>query len=300
MGAYPASPIKRKRRTQDELVQLFGAIAEVLDEYKGEAITIRHLFYRLVSRGVLDKDERSYDLLGSHLSKWRISGVIEFNRFIDGTRSHQGEIGFDDAAEALDDAAIGYRKNLWKSQKCYVEVWCEKDAILSLIMPLVREWALKAFPCRGFASLSSTYAAAQTFKKAIEHGRHPVVLYLGDHDPSGHAIDDSIEVHFGYHGIDGLVDFKRVAILSHHIVEFKLPTRPVKKTDSRSKGWEGGCVEIDTLSGQQIRDLLNKEIESLVDMKELERLKAIEEAEREALIEICDAFRDKREVSEGL
>ena len=167
-------------------------------------------------------------------------------------------------------------------------------------MPLVREWALKAFPCRGFASLSSMYAAAQTFKKAIEHGRHPVVLYLGDHDPSGHAIDDSIEVHFGYHGIDGLVDFKRVAILSHHIVEFTLSTRPVKKTDSRSKGWEGGCVEIDTLSGQQIRDLLNKEIESLVDMKELERLKAIEEAEQEALIEICDAFRDKREVSEGL
>lgn len=39
-----------------------------------------------------------------------------------------------------------------------------KDAILSLIMPLVKQWVLKAFPCRGFASLSSTYAAAKTFK----------------------------------------------------------------------------------------------------------------------------------------
>jgi hypothetical protein len=91
MGAYSASPIKRKRRSQEESFHFIGAIAEVLDEYKGEAITIRHLFYRLVSRGVLDKDERSYDLLCSHLSKWRISGVIEFNRFVDGTRWHHGE-----------------------------------------------------------------------------------------------------------------------------------------------------------------------------------------------------------------
>jgi hypothetical protein len=248
-----------------------------------------------VSRGVLDKDEKSYDLLCAHLSKWRISGVLPFNCFVDGTRWHHGEIGFDDAAEALDDTTWGYRKNLWKSQKYYVEVWCEKDAILSLIMPLVKEWALKAFPCRGFASLSSTFAAAKTFKDAIEHGRRPVILYLGDHDPSGLAIDDSIETHFGYHGIDGMVDFRRVAILHHHIVEFKLPTRPVKKTDSRSKGWEGGCVEIDTLSGQQIRDLLNKEVESLVDSEELQRLKDIEEAERQTLAEIADRYRDKLE-----
>jgi hypothetical protein len=97
MGAYSVNPIKRKRRSRDELFHFLGAIAEILDEYKGEAITIRHLFYRLVSRGVLDKDERSYDLLVSHLARWRISGVIEFNRFVDGTRSHHGEIGFDHA-----------------------------------------------------------------------------------------------------------------------------------------------------------------------------------------------------------
>ena len=33
----------------------------VLDEYRGEPITIRHLFYRLVSRAVLEKDEKSYE-----------------------------------------------------------------------------------------------------------------------------------------------------------------------------------------------------------------------------------------------
>jgi hypothetical protein len=295
---YSTSPIKRKRRSKDEVYGLYGAVVDVLDEYRGEPITIRHLFYRLVSRGVLEKDEKAYRNLCAYLSKWRKAGHLQFDYFVDGTRWYHGVTGFDDAAEALDDTVAGYRKNLWKSQKCYVEVWCEKDAILSLIMPLVKQWALKAFPCRGFTSLSSTFAAAKTFKDAIEHGRRPVILYLGDHDPSGIAIDVSIETHFGYHGLESFVDFRRVAILPNHIVEFKLLTRPVKKTDSRSKGWEGGCVEIDTLSGQQIRDLLNKEIESLADREELQRLKDIEEAERKTLAEIADLYRDKWEASE--
>jgi hypothetical protein len=172
---YSASPIKRKRRSRDEVYSLFSAIVEILEDYRGEPITIRHLFYCLVAKGALDKDEKSYNLLCSHLSKWRISGALPFNCFVDGTRWHHGEIGFDDAAEALDDTIAGYRKNLWRSQKCYVEIWCEKDAILSLIMPLANQWALKAFPCRGFASLSSTFAAAETFKKAIERGKRPII-----------------------------------------------------------------------------------------------------------------------------
>jgi hypothetical protein len=57
--------------------------------------------------------------------------------------------------------------------------------------------------------LSSTFAAAETFKKAIERGKRPIILYLGDHDPSGLAIDVSIETHFGYHGIEGMVDSLR-------------------------------------------------------------------------------------------
>ena len=83
----------------------------------GEPITIRHLFYRLVSRGVLDKDEKSYDLLCAHLSKWRITGVLPFNCFVDGTRWHHGEIGFDDAAEALDDATAGIQKESLEEPK---------------------------------------------------------------------------------------------------------------------------------------------------------------------------------------
>ena len=223
MNSYSTSPIKRKRRSKDEVYHLFGQVVEILEEYNGDPITIRHLFYRLVSRRVIEKDEKSYNSLCAHLGKWRKEGVLPFNCFVDGTRWYHGASGFDDAAEAMDEAIAEYRKNLWKSQQCYVEIWCEKDAILSLIMPVARQWALRAFPCRGFASLSSTFAAAQTFKEAIERKRKPVIIYLGDHDPSGVAIDVSIETHFGYHGLEDLVDFRRVAILPDQIAKFGLP-----------------------------------------------------------------------------
>jgi hypothetical protein len=218
--------------------------------------------------------------------------MLPFEVFVDGTRWYHGDTLFDDAAEALAEAIESYRKDLWKSQKYHVEVWSEKDAILSLIMPLVREWHLQAFPCRGFASLSATFGIAAMLKRVIENGRHPIILYLGDHDPSGKAIDASIAKHFKCHGIGGMVEFRRVAVLPWQIAEFDLPTRPVKKTDPRSKNWDGsGCVEVDALSSQQIRDLLNQEIESLVDRQQWQRLKLVERAERETLAILSNAYR---------
>jgi hypothetical protein len=295
---YSSSLIKRKRRTKDEMCNLFNEVADIINGYK-ERITIRHLFYRMVGQKALEKDENNYAILCSHLSKWRKEGILPYSCFVDSTRWYHGGVTFDDAAEALDDAIKSYRKNLWKTQKYYVEVWAEKDAILSLIMPVVSQWHLQAFPCRGFTSLSSTFSAAETFKEAIEYGRRPVILYVGDHDPSGVAMDVSIEKHLGYHGLHGMVTIKRVAILPCQIAEFDLPTRPVKRTDPRAKRWDGsGCVEIDTLSSQQIRDLLNQEIEALVDGPEWRRLKLVEEAERETLSRIADAFRTQMEDEE--
>jgi hypothetical protein len=231
---YQASPIKRKRkrRTAAEVDELFGAVVRVLNEYK-EAITIRHLFYRLEGIGVIAKDEKSYNHLVSHLGKWRINGTIPFNRFVDGTRWHYGVDTFDDAAAAMEEGIRSYRKNLWRDQLHYVEVWCEKEAIASLVKPVADQWGLKTFVCRGFNSLSGSASAADQFLEAMEKGKSPVILYLGDHDPSGLCIDQSLMKHLSYFdiipkndlGIQQVtvadrVEFVRVAILPGQIEEF--------------------------------------------------------------------------------
>jgi hypothetical protein len=130
-------------------------------------------------------------------------------------------------------------------------------------------------------------------RRARTSHKDPIVLYLGDHDASGVDIDRDMQAKLNR--FDGAVEFRRVAILPEQIDAFNLPTRPPKKTDSRSKGWEGGCVEIDTLSGQQIRELLEAEIIGLIDPDAWERTQAIEAAERESLNNILERYRDDLE-----
>lgn len=293
MSAYRTSPIKRKRRSNDEMDTLLATIKTIISEYDDDPITIRHLFYRLVAARAFPKDEREYSKLCAHLAKWRRSGDIAYDAFVDGTRWHVASTTFDDAADALRDSVTSYRKNLWQDQDHYVEVWVEKDAIMSLVAPVANSWGIPTFPCRGFASISSTYSCAQTFKRAIQKGKTPVILYMGDHDPSGVAIDVSLMKHMGDYGIADEVEFHRVAILVDQIAEFNLPTRPPKKNDGRGKGWVGECVEIDTLSTAQIKELLEERIESYVDQDAWNRTKAIEQAERDCLV---DLFNNNRTV----
>ena len=283
-----------KRRTNAEMEALFDHVVEILDGYDGDRISIRHLCYRLASVGVIPKTEAAFSLVGKHLAKWRFDGRISFNRFVDSTRWYYGAKTFDDLEEALANTAETYRKNLWQEQRHLVEIWVEKEAVAGIVSPVGNSWGIRTFVCRGFASITSTWEAAETFKEAIESGKDPVILYLGDHDDSGHKIDRAIfEKHFGHYGIRDLVDFRRVAVLPEQIEELNLPTRPPKKA------WDGGdCVEIDTLSSEQIRTLLEDEIKALINPREWNQLQTIEAEERETAAKILVAYQRKRRRSD--
>lgn len=287
---YGATPVKRQRRTKTELDHLRAECLHILGEYD-EQITIRHLFYRLTGRGVISKTEKDYKNLCGQLTKWRKELEIPFDAFIDGTRWHHGAQTYSSAQEALENSVRNFRKNLWDAQPHYVELWAEKDAILSIIQPIANAWSIPVFPCRGFASISSLFETAQTFKAKKKQGKDAIILYLGDHDPSGIAIDAAIKNSWNFFDMEP-PRFERLAVFDHQIEEFNLPTRPVKETDRRAKNWIGGCVEIDTLTPAQIRDLVDNRLAELVDRGQWERTKLIEQAERDALSEILIQGRD--------
>ena len=286
---YSASRIKRrKRRTREEMVELFKAVREVIKSWENIRNSIRHLCYRLAMMGEISKTEPAFDTLAGHLAKWRKKRLIPFGVFVDATRWYHGSTTFDNAAAALEDSIASYRKNLWRTQPFHVEVWVEKEAVASIVVPVADHWGIKTFICRGFTSLTSTWEAAETFKEAIWHGKKPIVLYCGDLDKKGKECGDTIRNHFALHGLDGEVEFRLVAILPEHIARFNLPTRPPK-----FKGDPAECVEIDTLSAAQIRELLEAQITALIDPEEWNRLRAIEAAEQETLKNILLLHRDE-------
>ena len=58
MNSYSTSPIKRKRRSKDEVYHLFGQVVEILEEYNGDPITIR-IFSTVSYLGGLSKRMRN-------------------------------------------------------------------------------------------------------------------------------------------------------------------------------------------------------------------------------------------------
>jgi hypothetical protein len=79
------------------------------------------------------------------------------------------------------------------------------------------------------------------------------------------------------------VDFKRIAVTEEQIEELELPTRPVKKTDTRAQGWIGGCVEIDTIRPADLRQMVEHEIVSRIDPRQWLQMQKIEEQELKTL-----------------
>src|SRR5439155_1835909 len=189
MSAYRSRPT---RRTPAQMAELLDAIQTILDAEEHQ-ITVRHLFYRLESIGVIPKTEPAYKSLVHHLSNWRRSEEIPWDAFADSTRWHIRKPTFDGVEDALQRTRETYRRDMWSTQPHYVELWLEKDAIASIVADVANEFGVPVFVCRGFASLSSLYGAAQTFREMAGNGKRVTIFHLGDYDPSGHAAADAIE-----------------------------------------------------------------------------------------------------------
>ncbi len=284
-ASYRTSPIKRTRRTSNQMDALLESVQTILVG-EDDQITIRHLFYRLVGLGVIPKTESAYKLLCNHLSKWRRSEAIPWSAFADNTRWHIRHKTFDGIEDALRNTAENYRRNLWSTQPYFVEVWVEKDAIASIVAGKASTFGVPVFVARGFASLSSLYSAANTFRNAVKGGKQVIIYHLGDYDPSGVAAGESILRAFrDDFGVE--VQFIRAAVTQDQIQKLNLPTRPVKTGDTRAAKWTGGeCVELDSMPPAYIRALVEECITRHIDPRQWAILKQTEDGEREQLKQI--------------
>jgi hypothetical protein len=286
-------PIKYQRKTKE----ILGLVKEILEKYKDKgAFTVRQIYYQLVSKKVIPNTLSSYKRLSWILSNTRKDGIIPFDAIVDRTRIPIKESSWNGLGSYLKAVKKKYKKTRWKGQERYLEIWLEKDALRGMVEPIANAYDLYLVVGRGYPSLSSLYEAAERFKKANK----PVyILYLGDFDPSGENIPQTIKKNLIKNfGLDKRnIHIRKVALTLRDIKKYKLPPAPTKSTDSRSKKfvqkYGDFCVELDALPPEILEKKLRKAIEKCLNYEKFQKRLKAEKQEVKKLEEMVKRLKIK-------
>lgn len=259
---------------------LLAATRRVLTQYEGTAVTVRQLYYRLVAGGIIPNVLRSYKNLVAALSDWRRHRLIPFNAFEDRTRSmNRLDVGerFDDPAgwaryflEEGVRKAKNYQLARWFGQDERAVVAVEKQALEGPFTQVCQELGVDLVVARGYPSLSYLAEIADALHRddKATDDRANVILYFGDHDPSGQNIPEVIERDL--RGLFGArFTLERVALNPDQVDEMDLIPAPVKLTDSRATGFiaEHGedVYELDAIEPNALQDMIRDAVNEHFD-----------------------------------
>jgi hypothetical protein len=168
-------------------LQMIDFCNSIMEDYArmGYDLTLRQLYYQLVSRSVIPNVPKSYDMLSDLIADARIGGLVDWNHIVDRTRNMVENTHWEKPREIVEKTVANFAIDKWLDQDHYVEVWVEKDALRGIVASACSPLDVPHFSCRGYTSISEVWAAAMRLKKKIDLGKEVHIIHLGDHDPSG-------------------------------------------------------------------------------------------------------------------
>ncbi|WP_052460148.1 hypothetical protein [Tessaracoccus massiliensis] len=271
-----------------EISELDDLLIEIVAEEN--PVTVRRVFYSATTKtDLVPKSEAGYSVVQRRLLALRRAERMPYYWIADNTRYVVKPLSYDSADEALKLTAALYRKALWLDQPSVVQIFTEKDALVSVVQPVTDEWQVPLGIMRGCASESFIYEEAQS----VQRERRKTYFYqLGDHDPTGVMAWEKFEEGVRRFAPNANLAFDRIAVTEQQISEMDLPTRPTKKSDSRSASFKGDSVEVDAIPAPVLRDLVRAAIEQHVDQHQLRATKVFEESERDLLLSLTQGRRE--------
>lgn len=282
----------REHKFKDKSLKKIERINAIVDEYKGRSLTLRQMFYQLVARGYIENNQREYKNLGNLISNARYAGLIDWDVIEDKTRNHVGSVRYNyTPAEEIASVAKYFRLGKWTNQPVYVEVWCEKDAMIDIVADGCRPTGTPYFSCRGYCSASEMHNAAKCFIWRNDcKERH--IIYLGDHDPSGKDCPRYIADCIKTFGAD--VEIHPIALTMEQIKQFNPPPSYVKANDTRKTGYiekyGDTCWELDALPPGYVEQLVDSAIRPYFDEKIYSEILALEAEQRRELQLVSDNY----------
>lgn len=235
---------------------------------QGYTLTLRQLFYQFVRRNWLPNNQKEYKRLGRIVCDAREVGEIDWLHIEDRGR---GCVRIDEVPtwqKALEGLEHGLLINPWLDQDVYLEVAVEKDAQVGIVARPASKWRAPYIACKGYLSASEAWRMGLRYQRAIAADKRPILIHLGDHDPSGLHMTLDNATRLGMFSRYP-VEVNRIALSRDQVEEHDCPPNPTKSKDTRSAGYEAqgheASWELDALPPIYLDSLIADTIEQYID-----------------------------------
>ena len=281
------------KKFRADSLALLDVINSIIDEYSagGYSLTVRQTYYQLVARGLIPNNGKSYDRVQGLISDGRLAGLVSWTAIEDRGRTLRGYETQRSPGAAVRQAAAHYKLDLWAGQRFRPEVWVEKAALEGVVERICSQLRVDFYATRGYDSQSQSWAAGRRFADYVARGQTPVVLHLGDHDPSGIDMTrDNTERLALFAGFR--VSVVRIALNYDQVLRYAPPPNPAKMSDSRAESYVrqygDESWELDALDPRVMQDLIEEHVLRMRDEQAWSERLAEEVADKRLMEEFAE------------
>lgn len=303
---------------------------QICAQYKAweSPLTVRQIFYRLVQERGYAKTENDYKALVNMIARSRRARQGFINDKIDRgldlqeasdlalenhtlipfswIRDEKGQgidaLTYDDYDDFMENArrqAEEMRLDAQEGQKQILEIWCEAAGMVPLMREIGSPWTLRVNSGGGYDSVTAKHELA---RRVIHRPVPTVVLHIGDFDPSGEGMYETLRDDVGQMAYElmpepGWLTVERVALTEEQVIKMNIETAPPKKKDARRAGFvkrhpkarkhfksDDITAQLEALTPPELRSLIQGTIESYIDQDEYESVRQREDEIREDLL----------------
>jgi hypothetical protein len=229
--------------------QIIELAREEADKYfieQKSGITLRGLFYILISKGYLPNTVSAYKRLSDVLAKDRYLGRFSDYLIADVTRRFESLETFEQYPRELDEDEIkreiesmiesyaSFSINAWNDQKHRIIVCIEKEALFNITRSWIQDLKIDGIAIgvyslrcmKGFDSATDIIRLSKIVKTLDECNHIPVILIISDFDPSGEEI--YLDFKRRLQNLSGIstLHIEKIMVTKDQILTYNLPHTP--------------------------------------------------------------------------
>ena len=246
----------------DEESDTLASIELLIEEYNDHGITLspRQIYYQFVERGLVPNETEWCRHVEQVVATGRMLGRLDWDHIADRPLAVRAHHQFADPLDALTQLVENYAASLWDEQRWKIEVWVEKDAMVSVVGPLCYEYHIPFYTCAEIVSLSEQRRAGDRARRIRNRNEKALMIHFGDYNEEMYArAERNMQRTLRFSG-GAPIEMRRIALTWDQVEEFKLPVDP--RSDRHNVNYEIEALDpviLDRNFRELVSDLIDED-----------------------------------------